>query len=497
MKKFKGTGISDDLKDIPDYLVSDRSWIDIGSTLTGPMRRVSCSSIFVEKNTDQGKNETLFNARLVDEMDAEAAYVVSVGIEKAEELMIGVLEDNIQFQPTAVPTLQPTSVPSLVPTSLPTSRPTARSYLRTSIETIQTVPSNAGASECFPSPMEGEHVNVSGIVTAVIHDGPNRGFFMQDASGSLFSGIRVNTGLCEFEFDCIDDDGSGVAVFCSIDRGEAELVSVLGTIVEVNGTTQIASVSEIQRVVNTSIPEPTVVNTGDLGELLECERGNEGMLVKIANATSVADVDDGQLALDDGSGTVMLADGLFEATTYLVDSYGDDLFDSFFTFVVGVAAWQQGSNSKGDSWEVNPRAQSDILNTDTFLPTMLPTTPAPSVSPVPTYGPTGVPTPAPTLSPTAAPTLLPSLAPTNLPTSVPIRASFAYNHSCADRTFVRVDMAIDFTAAKPTDSDAATLQSAIATQLGLTTAEIKGFTLTSSMNRRLLVEAQMWKAQAT
>ena len=108
-------------------------------------------------------------------------------------------------------------------------------------------------------------MNVTAHVTAV---NPTTGhFFMQDESGGPWSGIYVNVKICEFpDISCVSSaDGKLLSPDYYINRGTAWVVEVLGTIMEINGTTALSSVSNIRFIRNDTMPAPTVIATGSIG----------------------------------------------------------------------------------------------------------------------------------------------------------------------------------------------------------------------------------------
>ena len=91
--------------------------------------------------------------------------------------------------------------------------------------------------------------------------------FMQDESGGPWSGIYVNVKICEFpDISCVSSaDGKLLSPDYYMNRGTAWVVEVLGTIMEINGTTASSSVSNIRFIRNDTMPAPTVIATGSIG----------------------------------------------------------------------------------------------------------------------------------------------------------------------------------------------------------------------------------------
>ena len=142
----------------------------------------------------------------------------------------------------------------------------------------------------------------------------------------------------------------------------------------------------------------------------------------------------------------------------------------------------------------------------TLLPTHLPTItpsaqptllPSPAPSAGPTLLPSLLPTAVPTLDPTALPTLLPSLPPTGTPTLQPF-PSPTFNPTGTPGPTTsgtsKIGISMNFVAsAAPTASDSDRLKSALVQQLGVNSADIRGWTLSftfGSGSRRLVVSTE-------
>ncbi|MBL4668265.1 MAG: T9SS type A sorting domain-containing protein, partial [Flavobacteriales bacterium] len=140
------------------------------------------------------------------------------------------------------------------------------------------------------SPQLGNVVTTTGVVTAVVLNGSTSGtFFIQDGAGSW-------NGLYIFE--------SGTAVSIG------DNVTVTGTVLEFNNTTELGSVSNIT--INSSgntLPTATVLSTTNVNQ-----EEYEGVLVEVqnANATSVgATLGFGLWEVNDGSGGIQVDDDIF------------------------------------------------------------------------------------------------------------------------------------------------------------------------------------------
>ena len=238
---------------------------------------------------------------------------------------------------------------------------------------------------------------------------------MQDSAGP-WNGIYVNTIRCEFsEFECAPSAGLG-AVQVNYAAGTSWFVQVLGTVTEINGTTQIASVSEVKHLKNGTIPSATYIETGTLGLNCTAEaEAYESVLIVGKNITITSNLNQrtGEIALNDGSGRTELDDAMFSGGDHLIDIYGAELKGQTLWYLRGIALWR--GDRQISNWEIHPRAEVDIHGL-TFMPSADPT-----MSPLPSYEPTLQPFPVPTISPfpSAQPTLVPTEVPTGLPSLVP------------------------------------------------------------------------------
>lgn len=148
------------------------------------------------------------------------------------------------------------------------------------------------------SPMVGQAVTISGIVTGV-YTGSNNGFFVQDDVGA-WNGIHVFMGTSS-------DLPS---------RGDN--VTVIGSVTEYFNLTQIANVSSV--IVNSSgnaEPEATVISSNDVN--LE---EYEGVLVKIED-TECTETNSGfgMWTMNDGSGQARVHDLMYSYTPSLGSLY--------------------------------------------------------------------------------------------------------------------------------------------------------------------------------
>jgi hypothetical protein len=154
------------------------------------------------------------------------------------------------------------------------------------------------------SPLEGEAVTTSGIVTGVeVEDG----FWIQDGTGA-WSGVFVR------------QNDPTVAV--------GDDVTVSGTVQENFDLTRINNVTEV--VVNSSgnaLPAPEVLTTGTVGV-----EDWEGVLVQLDAVTCINDdLGFGEWLVDDGSGAYRVDDGLYDANPQIFVGY-DLVGIAHFTF---------------------------------------------------------------------------------------------------------------------------------------------------------------------
>ena len=149
------------------------------------------------------------------------------------------------------------------------------------IAQIQTTPDgNEG-----PSPLEGQTVETSGIVTAV----NSNGFFLQDAPGE-WNGIWVYS---PGHTATVGDD-----------------VTFQALVEEFNGLTELTTLANFTvNSTGNTLPAATVVSTGDYPQ-----EKYEGVLVRVENATVTdPDLGFGEFQVDDGSGPAVVDDLFYAA----------------------------------------------------------------------------------------------------------------------------------------------------------------------------------------
>ena len=154
------------------------------------------------------------------------------------------------------------------------------------------------------SPLIGQTVQTTGIVTGLSYSG----FFIQDGTGP-WSGLWVYIS------------SPSVAV--------GDQVQVSGTVAEYNGLTEIEAVSVNVLSGNNTLPEPMLLETGNLVE------SYEGVRVKFSNAICTSSPNEyGEWSADDGTGVALIDDRLSEPQV--------DIYNSFTYEVVGVVDCYNG-----------------------------------------------------------------------------------------------------------------------------------------------------------
>jgi len=198
----------------------------------------------------------------------------------------------------------------------------ASSTFATTIYDIQYT-TDPGADGTYPSPLNGEDVTVTGIVTAVgYYSSGSTRFFISDPDGGAWHGIFV------FSSD------SGLQLGMEVE--------VTGTVTEYYGFTEIgyATVSILGE--GNPVPDPVVVTTNDLAS----NEAYEGVLTRINNVT-VSQLPDsyGQWYVNDGSGECQIDDAIFSYTPE-----EGQTFDS----ITGVVDYSYGE------YGLNPRNSDDL-----------------------------------------------------------------------------------------------------------------------------------------
>lgn len=198
------------------------------------------------------------------------------------------------------------------------------SITATSIHDIQYTADAGSGSDCYPSPEDGNSVEVTGIVTAVMSNGR---FYIQD-------GPNAWDGIYVYDDTVLPSVGDELTLTAEVDEyyGLSELKDVSASTVNSSGN---------------DIYTPIVVTTGDLaGGCAANGESFEGLFVKIDNVVVTAAADQyGQWFIDDGSGACEVEDAFFEYTPEV----GVEL-----SSVSGVVSYGYGE------YELNPRSENDI-----------------------------------------------------------------------------------------------------------------------------------------
>ncbi|MFC2085179.1 choice-of-anchor D domain-containing protein, partial [Bacteroidota bacterium] len=170
------------------------------------------------------------------------------------------------------------------------------------------------------SPYEGMIVNTTGIVTGVSPYG--YGYYLQDGAGS-WNGIWV------YDRTNVPEVGDNV--------------TLAGVVMEYYGWTEINwNYLQVSFTINSSgntLPDATLINTGELGEEFE------SVLVKFQNAeVTNPDLGDGEWEVDDGSGSAIIDNYLYTYVPILGDIYN----------ITGICRYSQ------DEFNLDPRDENDI-----------------------------------------------------------------------------------------------------------------------------------------
>lgn len=168
-----------------------------------------------------------------------------------------------------------------------------------------------------PSPLVGELVRTSGVVTAVFANY----FFIQDGPGAW----------------------NGIAIYPLQNVEVGDMVDIAAYVAEYNDKTELTDIYDFSVVGTTNLPEAVAVQTGDLAVAEEYE----GVLVKALNATVVAEPNTyNEWEIDDSSGACVVgAQGDYSYVPVL-----DDLIYS----IKGVLDYAYGS------FKLEPRVDADI-----------------------------------------------------------------------------------------------------------------------------------------
>ena len=183
------------------------------------------------------------------------------------------------------------------------------------------------SNDCYPSPYLDQQVSVSGVVTAVKPgDYPN--FYMQDMSGSLWSGAYV--------YD--------VSVFPSV----GDEITITASVEEYYGVTELTDVVSSTTLSSDNMIDPIIITGADFPTLCDASSEQyEGMLVKVLGA-EVQSIDEfNTWTTNDGTGSILFDDYFFDGSWPNPSS--GETFD-----ITGVATYSYGE------YKVMPRSINDI-----------------------------------------------------------------------------------------------------------------------------------------
>ena len=203
-----------------------------------------------------------------------------------------------------------------------------------SIYDIQYSNSMGEGDDCFPSPLAGQSVTVTGIVTAVRDNDTYPNFFIQDIDDPGFSGIYVYVDF-GFEMLSVNDE-----------------ITMTADVNEFFGTTQLEEISSYSVMPCDCVVEPSELLTSDLG--LECSSSAEmyeGMLVTFSDVEVLSLNEFNSWFIDDGSGQTKVDDYFFSGD-WSLPNVGDT-----FASITGIVHYYQSE------YVVYPRSIDDIVVT--------------------------------------------------------------------------------------------------------------------------------------
>lgn len=187
-----------------------------------------------------------------------------------------------------------------------------------------------GPDGTYPSPFVDITVSVNGLVSAINYSGTN--FFITNPEGGAWNGIYA------YEPDVSPTLG--------------DEINITGTVSEYYGFTELTNISYETISYANPVPEPVMVNTGDLQESNTAEK-YESVLIKLQDVEVTQAPDDhGQWYVDDGSGECQIDDEIYSYTPTI----GEEL-----DFIIGVVDYSY------DEYAVNPR-NADDLGTNAINP---------------------------------------------------------------------------------------------------------------------------------
>jgi len=192
---------------------------------------------------------------------------------------------------------------------------------------------NSGPDGTYPSPLDGQIVTVTGIVTGA-NFGQDNKFFMSDPEGGAWHGIYVY------------DYTVGPAL--------GDEVEVTGTVTEYYGLTELGYCTITILSSGNPVPEPTIVTTLNLVIPAQAEQ-YEGCLVQVLDVVVTEAQDEfGQWFIDDGSGECQVDDGFFyldEVVPPIVITVGME-----WAMITGCLDYSY------DEYGINPRTPDDLVD---------------------------------------------------------------------------------------------------------------------------------------
>jgi len=191
---------------------------------------------------------------------------------------------------------------------------------------------NAGPDGWYPSPLEGQDVTVTGIVTGANYNNDLK-FYMSDPEGGAWHGIYV------YDY--------------TVGPVLGDEVEVTGTVSEYFGLTELGYCTVNILSSGNPVPAPTAVSTLNLVVPAQAEP-YEGCLVEVANVEVTEAQDEfGQWFIDDGSGECQVDDGFFylDAVTPPIVIIAGMTWD----IIRGCVDYSY------DEYGINPRTPEDLI----------------------------------------------------------------------------------------------------------------------------------------
>ena len=207
----------------------------------------------------------------------------------------------------------------------------------TTIYDIQytTVP---GPDGDYPSPLVGQVVTVTGIVTGSDYyvSGNSNRFFMTDPGGGAWKGIFV------FNYDIVVAEG--------------DEVEVTGTVIEYYGMTELSTITDVTILsTGNAVPAPVIVQTANLVTPATAEQ-NEGCLVEVQNVvvTSAQNTYGEWFVTDTSAVPCQVDDGFFQL--------------SYVTPPIVITLYMEWAIIRGcvdysyNEYAINPRTPDDLID---------------------------------------------------------------------------------------------------------------------------------------